>query len=174
MHYELKGGKQKNGQGRTVIDLAGESNGSRNILTSSFALAWAASRTNGSRTEIQVKAPNQDCCMPATSEFQRKAAWKLSGAGLKEGSAGAVLIEAQAVQPRPNEFVRPRRVDSTKSIPRHEPLTIATSGPEQICCYWPEARLVRSKFLKIVLGGTAASHTCSGVGGGHFFEILTD
>jgi hypothetical protein len=24
------------------------------------------------------------------------------------------------------------------------------------------------KLLKIVLGGTAASHTCSGVGGGHF------
>ena len=27
-----------------------------------------------------------------------------------------------------------------------------------------------SKFSKIVLGGTAASHTCSGVGGGHFFD----
>ena len=25
-----------------------------------------------------------------------------------------------------------------------------------------------SKFSMIVLGGTAASHTCSGVGGGHF------
>src|SRR5215472_12390044 len=39
----------------------------------------------------------------------------------------------------------------------------------KICCYWLEFRLVASKFLTIVLGGTAASHTCSGVGGGTFF-----
>jgi hypothetical protein len=40
--------------------------------------------------------------------------------------------------------------------------------PIEICCHSPEFRLVPSKFLTIVLGGTAASHTCSGVGGGHF------
>jgi hypothetical protein len=28
--------------------------------------------------------------------------------------------------------------------------------------------------LKIVLGGTAASHTCSGVGGGHFLGTPRD
>ena len=38
----------------------------------------------------------------------------------------------------------------------------------KICCQSLKLRLVRSKFSKIVLGGTAASHTCSGVGGGHF------
>ena len=36
--------------------------------------------------------------------------------------------------------------------------------PNEICCDRLEARLV-SKFSTIVLGGTAASHTCSGVGG---------
>jgi hypothetical protein len=40
--------------------------------------------------------------------------------------------------------------------------------PIETCCHWPEFRLVESKLSKIVLGGTAASHTCSGVGGGHF------
>jgi len=38
----------------------------------------------------------------------------------------------------------------------------------KICCHLPEFRLLASKFLTIVLGGTAALHTCSGVGGGHF------
>jgi hypothetical protein len=38
----------------------------------------------------------------------------------------------------------------------------------KICCHWLEFRLIASKFLTIVLGGTAALHTCSGVGGGHF------
>ncbi len=42
--------------------------------------------------------------------------------------------------------------------------------PSEICCDWLEARLIASKFSKIVLGGTAASHTCSGVGGGHFWS----
>jgi hypothetical protein len=40
----------------------------------------------------------------------------------------------------------------------------------KICCYRLQARLLASKFLKIVLGGTAASHTCSGVGGGNFLD----
>ena len=41
----------------------------------------------------------------------------------------------------------------------------------KICCDLPEARLVASKFSKIVLGGTAALHTLSGVGGGNFLAI---
>jgi hypothetical protein len=36
------------------------------------------------------------------------------------------------------------------------------------CCDWLEARLGDSKFFTIVLGGTAALHTLSGVGGGNF------
>jgi len=40
----------------------------------------------------------------------------------------------------------------------------------EICCHRPETRLVGLKFSKIVLGGTAASHTRSGVGGGDFFD----
>src|SRR4029077_18671871 len=43
-----------------------------------------------------------------------------------------------------------------------------SAKPSEIFCHWLEARLVASKFSTIVLGGTAASHTCSGVGGGHF------
>jgi len=46
--------------------------------------------------------------------------------------------------------------------------------PSEICCDWLEARLIASKFSKIVLGGTAASHTCSGVGGGHFLIKKSD
>src|SRR6266487_5976098 len=38
----------------------------------------------------------------------------------------------------------------------------------ETCCHWLKVRLVRSKLLKIVLGGTAASHTSSVLGGGHF------
>ena len=37
------------------------------------------------------------------------------------------------------------------------------------CCHQPEARLVASRFSTIVLGGTAALHAQSGVGGGNFF-----
>ena len=37
-----------------------------------------------------------------------------------------------------------------------------------------KAVLVGLKFSKIVLGGTAASHTCSGVGGGHFLIKKSD
>jgi hypothetical protein len=49
-----------------------------------------------------------------------------------------------------------------------------SSKPSEICCHWLEASLVASKFSKIVLGGTAASHTRSGVGGGHFLTKKSD
>jgi hypothetical protein len=49
-----------------------------------------------------------------------------------------------------------------------------SAKPSEICCDWLEARLIASKFSKIVLGGTAASHTCSGVGGGHFLIKKSD
>jgi hypothetical protein len=48
-------------------------------------------------------------------------------------------------------------------------VAIPSAKPSEICCDWLEARLVA-----IVLGGTAASHTCSGVGGGHFLIKKSD
>ena len=39
--------------------------------------------------------------------------------------------------------------------------SFSAAKPSEICCHWLEARLVTSKFSTIVLGGTAASHTCS-------------
>jgi hypothetical protein len=44
----------------------------------------------------------------------------------------------------------------------------------EFCCHNRQARLLPTQFSKIVLGGTAALHTLSGVGGGTFLgkEIL--
>jgi len=46
-----------------------------------------------------------------------------------------------------------------RRIPRRQP---SSSGVKFVAL---DPKLV---YLRIVLGGTAASHTCSGVGGGHF------
>lgn len=80
----------------------------------------------------------------------------------------AVLPEHHANYVILNDSLGRRTIDPPNHSSRHERLTITISSPNEICCQLLEARLVPSKFLKIVLGGTAASHTCSGVGGGHF------
>ena len=54
------------------------------------------------------------------------------------------------------------RADAAPPSMKHSPATARSSRVKFVA--------VRPKlvYLRIVLGGTAASHTCSGVGGGHF------
>src|SRR5439155_4385419 len=59
--------------------------------------------------------------------------------------------------------------NSSVSLQRQGPVEGCENFHIKSCCHQPEARLVASRFSTIVLGGTAALHAQSGVGGGNFF-----
>jgi hypothetical protein len=61
------------------------------------------------------------------------------------------------VSPRHSDFIIP----SSLVIPHSsffQPRPFTQIFSHKICCDLPEARLIASKFFKIVLGGTAALH----------------
>jgi hypothetical protein len=84
--------------------------------------------------------------------------------------SGAAAQRSTCHQVSCNDLLGRSRVGPQRRIPRRRPrlsrVKFVANGSKLV--------LVASKLLKIVLGGTAASHTRSGVGGGHFLIKKSD
>lgn len=100
----------------------------------------------------------------ATQKSPRRSVGNAALAGERHRWTGSARRERTRHSVNCNDSLGHRRAEPQRKIPLRQP----GRSRSKICCHWLKTRLVPSKFSKIVLGGTAASHTCSGVGGGHF------